>query len=69
MVNVSVPDLDAYALIADLAKRAPGAKVIATTRTIEAPPKDGGVVAATLSQPYSPQKLLDTVGRVLSLPS
>jgi len=23
------------------------------------------VVAATLSQPYSPQKLLDTVGRVL----
>ena len=65
VVNVSLPDLDAYALIADLARRAPAAKVIATTRTIEAPPKDGGVVVATLSQPYSPQKLLDTVGRVL----
>jgi DNA-binding NtrC family response regulator len=66
VVNVSLPDLDASALVADLAKRAPAAKVITTTRTIEAPPKDGGAVAATLSQPYSPQKLLDTVGRVLT---
>jgi DNA-binding NtrC family response regulator len=64
VVNVSLPDVDGHALIASLAQRAPGAKVIATTRTIEAPPKDGAV-AATLSQPYSPQKLLDTVGRVL----
>ena len=65
VVNVSLPDLDAYALVADLAKSAPAAKVIATTRTIDAHPKEPASVAATLHQPYSPQKLLDTVGRVL----
>jgi two-component system, cell cycle sensor histidine kinase and response regulator CckA len=66
VVNVSLPDVDAPALIRDLARRAPAAKVIATTRTLEDPAKDAVSLAATLAQPYTPQKLLETVGRLLS---
>jgi PAS domain S-box-containing protein len=65
VVNVSLPELDAAEVMKELTTRAPAVKVIATVRAAALPADMGGPVAATLSQPYTPQKLVDTLARVL----
>jgi PAS domain S-box-containing protein len=65
IVNVCLPEVDAPRLMRDLGERAPAVKVIATARETGAPAGIDAPMAATLTQPYSPQKLLETVGRVL----
>jgi len=66
IVNVSVPELEGVRLVQALTRRNPALRLITSARGSEAPALEEAAVAASLKQPYSPETLLETVGRVLA---
>jgi CheY-like chemotaxis protein len=69
LVNLSIPNLDGVELIRELARREPRVKVINTSGLTDALQVAGveSVVRATLSKPYTADRLLTVVGQVLEM--
>jgi PAS domain S-box-containing protein len=65
IVNVSMPEIDSARLVREMRARTPTLKIIATDREVGIRSHAGTAVAATLRQPYSPEMLLEAVGRAL----
>ena len=60
-----MPEIDCVRLMREMRARTPTLKIIATDREAGMRSHAGTPVAATLKQPYSPEILLEAVGRAL----